>query len=245
MVEDFSLDYDQLAAAYARNRQVHPGVLGALLARGSTATQHVLEVGCGTGNYLVALHQTTGWPGVGVDPSAQMLAVAQARVPTIPFRQGRAEQLPVLDAEFDLIFSVDVIHHVEDRASYFAEAFRALRPGGMICTVTDSEEVIRRRRPLSSYFPETVAVELARYPGIATLQAEIMAAGFGTIEQTEVEQAYDLTDLSAYRDQAFSSLHLIDPGAFRRGMERMEEDLARGPISALSIYTLLWATKPI
>jgi SAM-dependent methyltransferase len=245
MDEDFSLDYDQLAATYARNRQVHSGVLSALRARGSSPRQLVLEVGCGTGNYLIALCQTTGWSGMGIDPSAQMLAVAQARVPTIPFRQGRAERLPVLDAEFDLIFSVDVIHHVQDRLSYFAEAFRALRPGGTICTVTDSDEVIRRRRPLASHFPETVAVELARYPEVAGLCAEMKAAGFTAIEQAEVEQAYDLTDLSAYRDQAFSALHLIAPEAFRRGMERMEEDLARGPIPALSIYTLLWATKPI
>jgi SAM-dependent methyltransferase len=244
MDEDFYLDYDQLAAAYARNRQVHPGVLSALLARGSSPLQHVLEVGCGTGNYLVALHQTTGWPGMGVDPSMQMLAVARARVPAIPFRQGKAEQLPVPDAEFDLIFSVDVIHHVRDRSAYFAEAFRALHPGGTLCTVTDSEAMIRRRRPLSSHFPETVIVELARYPGMAELRAEMTAAGFVAIEQAETEHAYDLTDLSAYREQAFSSLRLIAPEAFHRGMARMEEDLVGGPIPALSIYTLLWATKP-
>ena len=41
------------------------------------------------------------------------------------------------------------------------ETARTLRPGGWVCTVTDSAEIIRRREILSGYFPETVAIELA------------------------------------------------------------------------------------
>lgn len=245
MSEVFPFDYDQLAAAYARNRQIHPGVMRSLLTRAAdTTARDLLEVGCGTGNYLIALAQATGCAATGIDPSAQMLAVAQARAPKILFRQARAEQLPTADAAFDLIFSVDVIHHIQDRPAYFAEAFRSLRPGGVLCTVTDSETAIRRRRPLSSHFPETIEVELARYPQMAELSADMTAAGFVAIEQTEVELAYDLTDLGAYQDRAFSALHLISSEAFHQGLARMADELAKGPIPALSIYTLLWATRP-
>jgi hypothetical protein len=85
---------------------------------------------------------------------------------------------------------------------------------------------------------------MARYPAIASLRAEMTAAGFAAIEEEEVELAYDLTDLSPYRERAFSALHLIAPEAFHRGLERMEADLARGAIRALSSYTLLWAVRP-
>ncbi len=235
------LDYNTLAAAYARNRRVHPGVLRLLMETGRISdASDLLEVGCGTGNYSIALCEATGCRAAGVDPSAEMLAVAQSRTQAIDLRQGRAEALPFTNNGFDLIFSVDVIHHVAERAAFFREAARLLRPGGRLCTITDSAEDIRRRRPLSSHFPETVAVELARYPRIETLRGEMAEAGFTPIWSETTEQPYLLTDIQGYRERAYSSLHLIPDDAVQRGIARLEHDLRDGPIAALSLYTLVW-----
>jgi SAM-dependent methyltransferase len=235
------LNYDTLATAYARNRSVHPGVLAGLVETGAvTDASHILEVGCGTGNYLIALHEATGCRGAGIDPSSEMLAVARSRTDALYFRQGRAEALPFTPPGFDLIFSVDVIHHVEERVAFFREAARLLRPGGRLCTVTDSAEDIRRRVPLSSHFPETVGVELTRYPAIETLQAEMAGVGFASIRTETTEQPYPLTNIQGYQERAYSSLHLIPDDAFQRGIARMEQKLQAGPIAALSLYTLVW-----
>ena len=237
------LDYDQLAADYSRHRAVHPGVLAALVAAVPEGG-HVLEVGCGTANYLAAVQAATGCAGFGVEPSAEMLARAAAKDAPLDLRPGAAELLPFADDSFDVVFSVDVIHHVGDRAAYAAEALRVLRPGGAFCTVTDSAADIARRIPLSSHFPETVAEELRRYPAIATLRAEMEAAGFARVNETATEVDYDLTDSASYRDRAFSSLHLIDEDAWRRGLERLDADLSAGPLRARSLYTLVWGAKP-
>jgi ubiquinone/menaquinone biosynthesis C-methylase UbiE len=238
------IDYNQAAAAYARYRQVHPDVLRELITRGQINSEtNILEVGCGTGNYLRAIATTTGCRGWGIDPSTGMLDQARAQSDEMNFQLGRAEQLDFPAAQFELVYSVDVIHHVEDRAAFFREAERVLKPGGRLCTVTDSAEIIRRRRPLSSYFPETVAVELNRYPTINSLRELMTAAGFDQMLETNVEFAYALTDLQAYREKAFSSLHLILESAFQQGLARMNEDLKHGPIQCLSLYTLLWGTK--
>ena len=82
------LNYDTLATAYARNRSIHPGVLGALVMTGQLSSDsYILEVGCGTGNYSISLHEESDCRGAGVDPSAEMLAVARSRADTLDSRR--------------------------------------------------------------------------------------------------------------------------------------------------------------
>jgi SAM-dependent methyltransferase len=238
------LDYDLLADDYARHRTIHPGVLRALLSTCElTETSRVLEVGCGAGSYLAALQGASGCAASGVDPSEKMLAKARARAFSASIQIGCAEQLDFSDARFDLVFSVDVIHHVIGRAQYYSEAYRVLADAGRLCTVTDSEETIRKREPLSAYFPETVEVELARYPSVDAQRDMMTDAGFRAIDTTTVEFASTTTDLQPYYDKAFSALHLIPKETFDHGIRRMEEALRRGPIPCTSRYVMLWGTK--
>ena len=141
------------------------------------------------------------------------------------------------------MFSVDVIHHVDDPSAYFREAHRVLEKGGKICTVTDSEEIIRHRQPLSVYFPETIELELQRYPRVVDLQAMMSQAGFLHLQRIQAEFTYSLTDMQRYRDKAFSCLHLIAPEAFEHGLQRMGHDLRRGAIVATPRYVLIWGVK--
>jgi ubiquinone/menaquinone biosynthesis C-methylase UbiE len=238
------LDYDELDEPYARHRRPHPGVLGRLLSGVPLSPRAlVLEVGCGTGNYAIALAARSQARTRGLDPSRRMIAQAARRSPALHWSVGRAEALPFAAGAFDLAFSVDVIHHVADRPAFFREAWRVLGPEGRLCTVTDSEADIERRIPLSAYFPETVAVERQRYPPIAGLTREMQAAGFVAITEESVELEYLLTDAAACRERSFSSLHLISEEAFRRGLARLETDLAQGPVRARSLYTLVWGSR--
>ncbi len=238
------IDYDRIASEYARHRYVHPEVLRDLLSTsGIDGASRVLEVGCGTGNYIAALENSARCEGWGIDPAPEMLARAIARAPSIRFEQGNAEDLDFPSDFFDLVFSVDVIHHVTDRRAYFAEAHRLLRRCGKVCTVTDSEWIIRHRPPLAAYFPGTIEVDLRRYPRIARLRRLMEEAGFMEITENLVEFPYELMDIEAYRDKAFSSLHLISEEAFQQGIDRLERDLESGPISCVSRYVLLWGAK--
>jgi ubiquinone/menaquinone biosynthesis C-methylase UbiE len=237
-------DYDSLAREYAQHRQVQPEVLKNLMQTGKlNSASQVLDVGCGTGNYTIALEKAIGCSCWGVEPSEQMLAKASERTQSAHFRMGRAEQLDYPAEFFDLVFSVDVIHHVGDQSAYFREAYRVLKKGGKVCTVTDSEEIIHRRQPLSAYFPETIEIELQRYPCISGLRAMMVEVGFSSLQEPAAEFDYSLTDIQIYRDKAFSCLHLIPTEAFERGLQRMEQDLRAGPIPCVSRYLLLWGTK--
>jgi SAM-dependent methyltransferase len=238
------LDYDAMAREYAQHRQVDPEVLKNLISMsGLYSGSQVLDAGCGTGNYIVALQNGIGCSCWGIDPSEQMLVKAQERTNTAHLRLGRAEQLDYPDDSFDLVFSVDVIHHIRDRQAYFYKGYRVLRESGRICTVTDSEEIIRQRQPISVYFPDTVDLELQRYPRISDLREMMRVAGFTELQETTVELAYAIDTIQMYRDRAFSCLHMISAGSFERGLQRMEEDLRSGPIVGVSRYLLLWGRR--
>jgi SAM-dependent methyltransferase len=238
-------NYEELAADYALHRRVHPGVLQWLLARIATVPDaRVLEVGCGSGNYLEAMSSLSHANVAGVDPSPAMLDQLRRRLPLAHVVEASGESLPFEAAAFDVVYSVDVIHHVGDRLAYFGEAFRVLRPGGLLITVTDSEEDLRRRVPLTSHFPETLPHELRRYPTIPTLQQEMATAGFQAIGDDHAEHRYALTDRAQYQVKAFSSLHRLTDDEHAAGMARIDADLARGPIDACSLYTLVFGSKP-
>ena len=239
------IEYDRIAREYARNRTVNPVVLQDLIGTGRlTGTSKVLEVGCGTGNYIAALARTVGCSCWGIDSSARMLALAQRHASAnLVLQNMSAEDLLFPETFFDLIFSVDVIHHLPARDVYFARARQQLAPAARLCTVTDSDEIIRTREPLSRYFPETVGVELQRYPTIPQLKAELHGARFVEIWETATALPYAITDLAPYREKAYSSLHLISDAAFARGLARMQADLATAPIRAVARYAHLWARR--
>lgn len=104
--------------------------------------------------------------------------------------------------------------------------------------------MIRTRVPLTSYFPETAEVDLRRYPSVAAIQHSMADAGFVDLHEQTVEFAYELRTAAAYRDKVFSGLRLISEDVFQRGLRRMEDDLAKGPIPCVSRYTLVWGTNP-
>jgi ubiquinone/menaquinone biosynthesis C-methylase UbiE len=123
--------YQEIAPDYARLRRIHPEVFRHLIATGPiSADSRVLEIGCGTGNYICALRESVGCHCWGIDASEEMLAQALRRSIAVQFSLGRAENLGFQEKSFDLLFSVDVIHHVANRAQFFREAWRVLRPDG-------------------------------------------------------------------------------------------------------------------
>lgn len=238
------VDYKQQAGNYAKYRRVHPEVLRSLLLNsGITGESRVLEVGCGTGNYIIELQARTGCRAFGVEPSEEMLRVARSRSKAVEFRNCGAEDIAPVGVPLDFIFTVDVIHFVQDRLEYFRRAIDMLREGGRICTVTDNHDVIRMRKPLSNYFPETLKVEFQRYPKDGEIRGIMDGLGFAEISEQRVFFEMEITDIGLWKNKASSSLNLIPEEAFRRGITRMEADLKNGPIKWVSPYLLIWGKK--
>ena len=95
----------------------------------------LLDVGCGTGNLLVAAAAL--FPNarlVGVDPSAALLHKARARaeLARTELLDGAAERLPFADATFDGCLSLLVLQEFADPFGTLREMRRVTRPGGIV-----------------------------------------------------------------------------------------------------------------
>src|SRR5437588_807503 len=107
-------------------RQFIPSWLDAAEVSGKLS---ILDVGCGPG-YVSAAAAERGAIPIGLDFSAEMIAIAKKMFPRIEFRQGDAQNLPFPDASFDRVVANFALLHLADPERACAEAARVLKPGG-------------------------------------------------------------------------------------------------------------------
>ncbi|MEE2903278.1 MAG: bifunctional demethylmenaquinone methyltransferase/2-methoxy-6-polyprenyl-1,4-benzoquinol methylase UbiE [Myxococcota bacterium] len=97
----------------------------------------VLDLATGTGD-LAMLQANTTSQIVGLDPSANMLAVAQEKVDSsgisdrVKLVLGDAQDLEFPDNHFDRVTIAFGIRNVPDRMQGLREMVRVLKPGGMV-----------------------------------------------------------------------------------------------------------------
>ncbi len=93
----------------------------------------VLDVGCGTGNYLVRFREL-GFEAQGVEPAPGMIEAARRLDPMLAIEQGVATELPFPDGSFDMVTAIEVLRylHRDDVRRALAEMMRVLRPGGRV-----------------------------------------------------------------------------------------------------------------
>lgn len=112
-------------------------LVAAIIARAASA-RRAIDVACGTGDIGLSLaaHLPT-LQVTGVDPSAEMLAIAatrptSAQVDRVQFHLGEMAALPVDDASVDVITAGYGFRNVPDLEAAVRECARALRPGGTL-----------------------------------------------------------------------------------------------------------------
>jgi len=117
----------------------------ALVADAAAATtphaRHVLDVGCGAGNYtLKLLERLPGRDATLIDLSRPMLDRAVERVQaattgTVTAIQGDIREVQLPAGGFDIILAAAVLHHLRTDTEWravFSAFHRALRPGGSV-----------------------------------------------------------------------------------------------------------------
>lgn len=227
------VDYDRVQhQVYAQGRGLAPGVIqqwvDAVAGHAPDRTTLVADVGAGTGRFSPALAEGLQASVVAIEPSVKMLqqAVAESVHARVSHVAGRAEQLPVVESVFDVVFLSMVAHHFQDLARAASEIARTARPEAIVVF----RNVFRGRMadiPLFRYFPSALDIENARAPAVEDIVEAFAVHGFEMEVLEAVSQETD-PDLSAYHERlsrrALSVFEFLTDDEIAHGLRTLHDD---------------------
>ncbi|MCC7046324.1 MAG: methyltransferase domain-containing protein [Alphaproteobacteria bacterium] len=144
----------------------------------------VLDIGCGIGGPARWIADKTGCRVTGVDLTEAFVAAAAALNAAtgmsgrVAVRQASALDLPFPDASFDRAYSQNVVMNIADKARFYGEAHRVLKPGGVLALSNGASGASG-----PPYFPVPWA-ESAETSFLSTVEEtrrDIEAAGFAIL----------------------------------------------------------------
>ena len=154
------------------------------------APETVVDLGCGTGL------STTVWQGVcdtviGIEPSAEMLAVAQKKSSAkLRFLQAFSDDTKLPDACADIVVCSQSFHWMEPKAT-LAEVDRILKPGGVFATVDCDWP------PVTKWEAERAYMQLHDY--VSTLEKQLPDAADTFIRYPKEKHLQNIRESGRFR----------------------------------------------
>ena len=197
--EKWSISYDQRCIDYARDcfdgvvpdDEIH-----------RLPYDHALELGCGSGFFLLNLIQSgVARRGSVTDLSPGMVKVATRNGKSLGLdidgRVADAERIPYDDDSFDLVVGHAVLHHIPDVELTLREVLRVLRPGGRFVFAGEPTTVGNGYARTLSTLTWRVATNVTKLPGLDSWRRP----------QAELDESSRAAALEAVVD-----LHTFSPG---------------------------------
>ncbi|MCS6870500.1 MAG: class I SAM-dependent methyltransferase [Anaerolineae bacterium] len=112
-------------------------------------TLPVLEAGCGPGHVVYHLRQH-GYAALGLDYAPEALLPTRAQFPDLPLHLGDVHHLPYAANSFGAYLSFGVVEHFEEGpVGALREAFRVLKPKGILVLTTPTPNFVDALRKLA------------------------------------------------------------------------------------------------
>ncbi len=201
--EKWSISYDQRCVDYARD--CFDGVVPDDEVY-RLPYDRALELGCGTGFFLLNLIQSgVARRGSVTDLSPGMVKVAtrngQSLGLDIDGRVADAEGIPYDDNTFDLVVGHAVLHHIPDVEVSLHEVLRVLKPGGRFVFAGEPTTVGDGYARTLSTLTWKIATNVTRLPGLGSWRRP----------QAELDESSRAAALEALVD-----LHTFAPGELEK-----------------------------
>ncbi len=129
---------------------------------------HLLDVGCGRGDFLLEARSTFQVQGVDIAPRLREEAE------DIPFIEGRLEDAALRSDSFDVVTVVELLEHLFSPERTLTEVSRILAPRGVLLVQTGDGDSLRARFNLHTwnYVQPPVHLNIFSRKGLANLLRE-------------------------------------------------------------------------
>lgn len=212
--EKWSISYDERCIEYATGR------FKAVAGEHGWPYERAMELGCGTGFFLLNLMQGgVAERGSVTDLSPGMVQVAMNNAENLGLpvdgRVADAERIPYEDDTFDLVVGHAMLHHIPDVEAALREVLRVLKPGGRFVFAGEPTKIgdkYARKLGQATWWLATNLTKLAPLSGWRRPQAEL----------DESSRAAAL--------EAVVDVHTFDP----KDLERMARDAGARNVRAVT-----------
>ncbi len=231
--DKWSISFDQRCIDYALGR-FRKAVRGG--PEETPTFGDVLEIGCGTGFFLLNLAQG------GVVERAHATDISQGMVDvcvangrrlgiSVDGRRADAEALPFADDSFDLVIGHAVAHHLPDVRGAFAEARRVLRPGGRLVIAGEP-----------TFLGDAVANQWKR---LARTGVRIAAAVLGSDRVLAAHRPHSDADAEAAALEAHVDQHIFTPAQLEEHARAAGLNDVRTVTEELTASWFGWTTRTV
>jgi ubiquinone/menaquinone biosynthesis C-methylase UbiE len=218
----------------------------------------VLEVGCGTGVLSRVLARRSGVSAViGVDPAPGLLDRARelaTGMSNLTFAVADGRELPFAEAEFEVVVFDSTLSHIPQPAPAIAEAFRVLRPGGVLAAFdgdyATTTVALADHDPLQSCVDAMMANSVSNRHVVRRLPVLIRDAGFAHVQAESYgyvesgEGSYMLTIIDRGAD-LLQAGGMIGPELAAALKVEARHRVARGTFFGHIAYGSIVARKPV
>ncbi|MFZ5597534.1 MAG: class I SAM-dependent methyltransferase [Bacillota bacterium] len=187
-----TVSFDDIASKYDQWEETPLGALTSRIERNTILSLFekahcrgpVLDIGCGTGNYVLIFAQRAD-DVYGVDISGNMLEVAQLKAKKagvdVKFTQADARRLPFPENSFATVTCLFVIEFTKQQKEVIREIYRVLWPGGhLILSTLNRYSLWAILRRIKGRFQPTVYND-SQFLSLREVERLLLESGFSCL----------------------------------------------------------------